>query len=103
VSRKDGQSRSVVAGSKPISALSITQRWVGAANVVGDLLRKGSLRDELAERAAADILWVLNDPGLYHQLVGRQGWAPETFAEWLAETMQRLLLADQLPNSKLTG
>ncbi|MDQ6741607.1 MAG: TetR/AcrR family transcriptional regulator [Candidatus Dormibacteraeota bacterium] len=73
------------------------QRRVGAANVVGDLQRKGSLREGLEVEAAADIVWVLNDPGLYHQLVDRQGWAPETFARWLAEAMQRLLLADELP------
>jgi len=79
------------------------QRRVGAANVVGDLLRKGSLREGLEERAAADIVWVLNDPGLYHQLVDRQGWTPERFEEWLAESMGRLLLPDQLPSGKRAG
>jgi AcrR family transcriptional regulator len=79
------------------------QRRAGAANVVGDLLRKGSLREGLEERAAADIVWVLNDPGLYHQLVDRQGWTPERFQEWLAESMDRLLLPDQLPTGRPAG
>jgi AcrR family transcriptional regulator len=79
------------------------QRRVGAANVVGDLLRKGSLRDGLEERAAADVVWVLNDPGLYHQLVDRQGWTAKRFEEWLAESMGRLLLPDQLPSGQPAG
>ena len=76
------------------------QRRVGAANVVGDLLGKGSLREGLEEGAAADIVWVLNDPGLYHQLVDRQGWKPERFETWLAESMVRLLLPDQSNSGK---
>jgi hypothetical protein len=71
-----------------------------APTVVGDLLRKGSLREGLEERAAADIVWVLNDPGLYHQLVDRQGWTPESFQEWLAQSMGRLLLPDQVPSGE---
>jgi prophage antirepressor-like protein len=61
--------------------------------VVRDLLAKGaSLRDGLDEEAAADVLWVLNDAGLYHLLVHRRGWTPERFATWVADAMQRELL-----------
>ena len=76
------------------------QRRVGAANVVSDLLRKGSLREGLEEWAAADIVWVLNDPELYHQLVDRQGWTPESFEAWLAQSMGRLRLPDQVPSGE---
>jgi AcrR family transcriptional regulator len=70
-----------------------TERRIGAGNVVRDLLAKGaSLRDGLDEEAAADVLWVLNDAGLYHLLVHRRGWTPERFATWVADAMQRELL-----------
>ncbi len=70
-----------------------TQRRQAAANVVGDVLRKGGrLRKGLGGEEAADIVWVLNDPGLYHHLVLRRGWKPRRYQAWLAETLQRQLL-----------
>jgi AcrR family transcriptional regulator len=73
----------------------LAQRRVGAGNVVGDVLRKGELRHGMDREAAADIVWVLNDPGLYHMFVQRRGWTPDHFGQWLAETMIRQLLPDQ--------
>ena len=74
----------------------LAQRRRGAENVVSDLLGKGGrLRAGLSAEAAADIVWVFNDPGLYGNLVLRQGWAPERFQAWLAESMRQLLLASQ--------
>jgi AcrR family transcriptional regulator len=71
-----------------------TERRTGAGRVVLDLVAKGgSLRDGLDEDAAADILWVLIDAGLFHLLVHRRGWTAERFQTWLAESMQRELLA----------
>jgi glucan phosphorylase len=46
---------------------------------------------------------VLNDSGLYHQLVDRQGWTSERFQQWLADGMGRLLLRDELPSGKPAG
>jgi prophage antirepressor-like protein len=59
---------------------------------VGDLLGKAKLRAGLDTEAAADIVWVMNDPGLYRMLVHERGWTPERFESWLAETLQRQLL-----------
>ena len=71
-----------------------TERRIGAGNVVMGLLAKGGrLRDDLDAEAAADILWVLIDAGLFHLLVHRRGWTPERFQAWLADTIQRQLLA----------
>lgn len=70
------------------------QRRQGAANVVRDVLGKGRLRDGLDAETAADIVCVLNDPGLYHQLVHVRGWTPDQFQAWLGQTMQRQLLPD---------
>ena len=70
------------------------QRRQGGANVVRDLLGKAELRAGLEPEAAADVVWVLNDPGLYRLLVQERGWTHEQFEAWLAETLQRQLLAD---------
>ena len=71
-----------------------TERRIGAVRVIGDLVAKGgSLRDGLDDQAAADVLWVLIDAGLFHLLVHRRDWTPERFEAWLAETMLRELLA----------
>jgi AcrR family transcriptional regulator len=75
--------------------LHLDQRRRGAANVISDLLSKGGrLRPGLDAERAADIVWVLNDPGLYGQLVLRRRWTEKRFQAWLAETLQRQLLAD---------
>lgn len=64
-------------------------------NVVGDVLRKGQVRLGVDREAAADIVWLLNDPGLYQMLVRRRGWTPGRYHAWLAETMIRQLLPDE--------
>jgi AcrR family transcriptional regulator len=70
-----------------------TERRIGAGRVVGQLIAKGArLRDGLDAEAAADVLWVLIDAGLFHLLVRQRGWTPERFQGWLAETIQRQLL-----------
>jgi AcrR family transcriptional regulator len=69
------------------------ERRIGAGNVVRDLMAKGGrLRHGLDPEAAADILWVLIDAGLFHLLVHRRGWTRDRFEAWLAESMQRQLL-----------
>jgi AcrR family transcriptional regulator len=69
-----------------------TERLGGARNVVRMLREKGRLRAGLDDRAAADIVWVLIDPGLYDQFVHRRAWTAEQFGAWMATTMQEQLL-----------
>lgn len=72
----------------------LAQRRQGAANIVSDLLAKGArLRPGLDPESAADLVWALNDPGLYHLLVLRRGWPPEKFQAWLAAALQSQVLA----------
>ncbi len=73
----------------------LSQRRQGAANVVADVLRKSQLRAGLDREKAADIIWLLNDPGLYELLLRRRGWTPDRYQAWLAETMIRQLLPDE--------
>lgn len=73
------------------------ERRQGAANFVQLIRQLGPLRKGLQSHVAADVVWVLNDPGLYHQLVLERGWSASTFSSWLAITMQAQLLDDSAP------
>ncbi len=70
-----------------------SERRVGAGRVVTALEQRGHLPAPLDASHAADILWVLNDPGLYHLLVEQRGWSRTLFRTWLTETMKSQLLA----------
>jgi AcrR family transcriptional regulator len=69
-----------------------SERRVGAGNVVTMVRERARLRERLTARAAADIVFVLIDPGLYHALVHEQGWKDSAFEAWLADTFQAQLL-----------
>lgn len=71
------------------------ERRTGAGNVVRLVASKGRLQADLDAEAAADVVWVLNDPGLYHLLVHQRGWPPGQFAAWLSEALQGQLLATE--------
>lgn len=68
------------------------QRRVGAGHVVADVIAKRGLREGLDQEAAADVVWVLNDPGLFHQLVNERAWPVEHYREWLAQSLRQQLL-----------
>ncbi len=68
------------------------ERRTGASNFVRLICQLGRLREGLERHTAADIVWILNDPGLYHQLVLEQGWSPTDFSTWLGDTMHSQLL-----------
>ena len=70
------------------------ERRIGADNLMSLLLSRGPLRAGLDAKIGADLMWVLNDPGLYHLLVNRRGWSPARFEEWLGRAMQEQLLPD---------
>jgi AcrR family transcriptional regulator len=72
----------------------LAQHRQGAANVIGDLARKGGIRKDLDPETAADIVWLLG-PGTYQMLVHRRGWSPDRFREWLTETYITQLLPPQ--------
>jgi len=66
-----------------------------AANMrrfVADLATVAPLR--LDPGQAADIVWATNSAELYQLLVGQRGWTPQRYEQFLADTWQRLLLAD---------
>lgn len=77
---------------RPVWDKILAERRIGAAHVVADTQSKGPLRHDIDLEAAADIVWVLIDPGLFHLLVATRGWSPEQYAGWLASRLQDELL-----------
>jgi AcrR family transcriptional regulator len=71
------------------------ERRIGATHVVADTASKGPLRAGIDEVAAADVVWVLNDPGLYHLLVNVRGWPVDRYRDWVASSLQHELLGDR--------
>ena len=77
----------------------LAQHRQGAANVIGDLARKGGIRKDLDPETAADIVWLLG-PGTYQMLVHTRGWSPDRFQEWLTETYISQLLPPEPRRSR---
>jgi AcrR family transcriptional regulator len=70
---------------------SQSQRHFGARSVVEGLDALGGLRKGLEPDEAADLVWVHNDPALYHRLVIERRWAKKRFEEWLYRTLRQQL------------
>lgn len=68
------------------------QRSHGARNFVRQSAEKGRLREGLDEKRAADIVFVLADPGVYRTLVLERGWPVERYRDWLVRSLQEQLL-----------
>jgi AcrR family transcriptional regulator len=51
------------------------------------------LRLDLNSTRAAALFSTLTQPTIYQQLVGEEGWSPEEYEVWLAETLQQQLLS----------
>jgi AcrR family transcriptional regulator len=73
------------------------ERRTAATGIVRRLAERDALLHGLDQQGASDILWVLNDPGLYQLLVTRRRWTQRRFRTWLTHTMQIQLL--EPPNS----
>jgi AcrR family transcriptional regulator len=61
--------------------------------IVQGLADAGALRDGLDAAHAADILWTLNHPDVWHLLVHVRGWTPAQWQTWFAESVRRQWLA----------
>ena len=69
-----------------------TERLNGSRRIVGHLEERGGIRADLDRARAADLIWVLNDPGLYHMLVHRRGWPPAAYEAHVTDLLVRQLL-----------
>ena len=70
------------------------QRIRGMRLLSGVLADRGALKPGLTPSEAADVLWLLIDPGVYYRLVIEQHWDPDRYQEWLADAAISLLIPD---------
>ncbi|HXU64288.1 MAG TPA: helix-turn-helix domain-containing protein [Polyangia bacterium] len=68
------------------------ERRRGAETIVADVKARSRLRAGLDETAAADVVWVLNDPVHYDMLVRRRGWTDDQFQAWLTRALETELV-----------
>ena len=68
------------------------RRRMGAERVVQSVREVGSLAPSLSAEQAVDIVWLLNSPGVHHQLARASGWSHEAYVEWLGDTLVHQLL-----------
>ena len=68
------------------------QRIRGMRAMAQALADRGALKPELTPAEAADVLWLLMDPGVYHRLVIEQHWDPDRYQDWLADAFISLLI-----------
>ena len=88
------------AGDPDLVALLATtarERLVGATEVVGSLLKLGSLRPGLSAGRARDIVWTHTSYEMWDLLVNQRGWSARAYADYLGGSMSRALLPDQAP------
>jgi AcrR family transcriptional regulator len=50
------------------------------------------LRPDLPPERAVDVFFALTLPEIYEDLVGKRGWSPDEYEEWLAEALKQQLL-----------
>lgn len=77
------------------------ERRMAAAGIVRRLEERDALIDNLDRQSASDILWLLNDPGLFAMFVTQRRWTQRRFRDWLAQTMQSQLLRPDPHRPKL--
>ena len=92
------------AGSDPQAAELLAAytrtREQGQGHLSRCLASRRSLRPDLSERAAADIVHALASPEVYQLLVTRRGWTPGQFEQWLAAALAGQLLLHQEGTTK---
>lgn len=67
-----------------------------AANMrmlAADLATTGRIRPDLTLDEVADVIWTMNGPEFFGQLVRERGWSPDRFRDWLLDAWCRLLLS----------
>jgi AcrR family transcriptional regulator len=83
------------AGSDPAAAELLDamqlQRNRGQSQIVHGVARSGSLREDLQEHDAVDLVHALMSPEVYRILVVDRSWPPERYQQWLARTLVQQL------------
>jgi len=74
-----------------------TERLEGMSNLPRLLAQRSALRSGLSVEEARDILWTVNSQAVYDLLVEERRWSAKRYRDWIAFTLQRLLLSDDRP------
>lgn len=61
-----------------------------------------SLAPDLDPKTAVDLIWAVERPEVYRELVITRGWSPERYEAWLAETLKHQLLGTSARSAKQT-
>ena len=69
------------------------ERRIGGGNIVAAIADRDALRPDVDLERAADVVYALVDPGLYHVLVRERGWTHDQFTAWLADALMRELVS----------
>ena len=77
---------------KKIMQQLIKQRRQHMAVAVQQIASNGPFRENMDEAYATDTVWTLTSPVVFLLLTRDLGWAKEKYAQWLAETLIRVLL-----------
>ncbi len=72
------------------------QRLEGMSNFARRLAQRGALGTGLSVEEARDILWTINSQAVYDLLVEERRWSAERYRDWIAFTLGRLLLPDDV-------
>jgi hypothetical protein len=68
------------------------QRLRGMRMLAQQLADRGALKPGLTPAEVADVLWLLNDPGIYYRMVVERHWDPDRYRDWLADSLIELLI-----------
>ena len=71
--------------------------YANQRSIVDALDAKGALAPGLDAARAADLLWTLNHPDVWHLLVGERGWSADDYERWFADTACAQLLSRPAP------
>jgi len=69
------------------------QRLEHMTLAVQQIAANGSFRENMDEDSARDTIWVLTSGEVFLLLTRDRGWSKEKYAEWLANTLTRVLLS----------
>lgn len=72
-------------------------------SLVTRLAHKDALRPGLSDQHAVDRVWLLTGIQTYVDATTRCGWTPETYAEWLSETLAQQILDTPLTTARLSS
>jgi len=70
----------------------IKQRRQNMAVAVQQIAANGPFRENMDEEYATDTVWTLASPEVFLLLRRDLGWPKDKYAQWLAETLIRVLL-----------